>query len=158
MDTFDFDMPGLDTTTLGDTGVPMTVRRPNSTEPYIPKPGPLGADGKSTPGEAMTLTILGMDSVAYRKVTRDQQRKMLMAQAQTSIAGLIYEMSFEEEEENRIETLVAITVGWTGAYGRDGEEIPFSKEAMAAFYRKFPAVGRQADRFAGNIANFIPAS
>ena len=93
----------------------------------------------------LKITLLGIDSKAWRKAQKDMQRKVLAALANKSEI---------DEDEIEVEALAAVTTEWTGLV-KDGQPVKFTKAACKALYKDAPAVRDQVDRFIGDRRNFI---
>ncbi|NAZ37147.1 hypothetical protein [Rubellimicrobium sp. CFH 75288] len=136
----DFDLPGLDTKTLSEQGVPMPVL------------DPAGRPALDRQGRPITITLLGPDSDRYRAAARAQLRRRI----QRASAG--QEPDFAEEEAEIIAILADCTLGWEGVCTPDGEPIPCTVAAAAEIYRRYPLIRDQADRFIGDRTRFTKAS
>lgn len=109
---------------------------------------------KSPSGRPVKFILLGSDSAAYRKASRDQVRSRLQAMS----TGGQEELTLEEEEENVVAILAACTVGWENVEDPKGKEIKFSDDAAREVYRRYPHIRGQVDAFISRQANFISAS
>jgi hypothetical protein len=135
-----FDLAGMETRTLSQTGADMLVRN-------------LAGDPlKNSLGEDVVLTLLGPDGDVYREQTRNQVR----ARVARNAAG--NEATFAEEDAEIIDMLVACTVGWKGVLGADKKPVPFTPDAVRELYVNYPLVRDQVDLFIARRANFIMAS
>jgi hypothetical protein len=140
--TVDFNLPGMDTRTLSESGVDMQVKSLK------------GDILKDKDGNPVTLHLLGPDSDKYRAMTRAQVRKRF-SRMSTADAG---KDTFAEDEADALAILVACTVGWSGINTTKGEPIPCDADTVRALYTNFPAIRDQADVFMATRANFTKAS
>lgn len=85
------------------------------------------------------LTIRGIDSRSFRADSAEYNRKKL---AKDADAEALY-----------VDLMVKATTGWRGMKD-DGEDMPFSKEAVRKMYTESPAIFLQADRFCADRRNF----
>lgn len=137
----DFDFPGMDTKTLSEEGVDMTVKN-LSGKPLTTK------DGKP-----VTIKLLGPDSIAYRKANRDMVRKRVRAASASEP-----EPTFEEGEAESVALLASLTVGWSGIVNSKGEPVPCTRDAAISLYDRFPAIRDQVDVFVAQRGNFVSAA
>jgi hypothetical protein len=146
--TVDFNLPGMDTRTLSESGIEMAVKSLQ------------GVDLKDANGKPVTLKLLGPDSDKYRSMTRAQVRKRFQRAAVSSAqaAQPAQTDTFLDDEADALEILVACTVGWSGVNTTKGEAIPCNAETVRALYQNFPAIRDQADVFMATRANFTKAS
>lgn len=136
----EFALDALETKTLSEAGVEVTIRRLDNGQPLIDRNG-----------HPVKIRVLGPDSERYRRLTRDQVRKRLSAAA----AGEKFD---DTSDEDALEILVACTCGWSGIYSPDGNPVSLNAESVRALYTQFPAIRDQVDRFITNRVNFIKAS
>lgn len=93
----------------------------------------------------ITIKLLGKDSAEYRKAvskvgnSRINQRK---------------KVTVEQTQQDALDLLVAVTVGWAGMT-ENGEELEFSPENAKRVYRDYPWIKEQADEFVHDRANFM---
>ncbi|CAB4130458.1 hypothetical protein UFOVP119_82 [uncultured Caudovirales phage] len=139
-----FDLDGIDTKTLSDSGVKMQVMKFGTSEPL-----------KARNGGLVMLTVRGPDSDTYRQYTRAQVNKRLQRQADERKAR---EVDFDEVDTDSLTLLVNSTMGWENVLDTDGNPIPFTKENCTALYRNYPVLREQVDAFISNRANFLKAS
>ncbi len=135
-----FDFSTLDTNTLAETGVPMTVRHPKT-----------GATLLREDGEAVTITLLGRGSATYEDVQRRIQERHVERQA----AGM--RLTPDDLKAADTDILIACTKGWN--FERlDGTDFPASAANIAKFWtdRRFPWLREAAIGFISNHANFLP--
>jgi len=142
----DFNIPSADTLTMSEAGTEMHVRDALGR--------PILLDGKQD--HPFCITMMGPDSVAYRRGMRDQVRKRVSRPANDPATGLPIDYSADDERES-IETMVACTISWRNCPGVKGT-VPFSKEAARALYTGFPVIRDQVDVWMATRANFIKAS
>lgn len=136
-----FDLVAIDTKTLSEAGVPMTVR------------GLDGAPLVNSAGGQVQITVKGPDSADYMRLLRAQIRKRVAR------SGTPTEEQAAEDDNDLIELLTACTTGWSGVLSKeDGNPVAFSADACRQLYNAFPVLRDQVDRFIGERANFIPAS
>ncbi len=127
-----FDLSKLDTAAGANAGVDIKLYHPGTGEDI---------DG--------TITILGQDSDEFQRISRMQQKKR-MEKIRKGGRGFI--LSPEEIEQNSIELLAGCSKGWSGNLFKD---LPFSRDAAEACYKKFPWMREQVDTGMGDRANFI---
>jgi hypothetical protein len=135
-----FDLDVLETKTRSQEGVDMPV---------------CGFDGKPLKNkkkEPITLKLLGPDSDAYRDGMRANVKKRMEA------ASGGKEISAEETDNDALNTLMDLTVGWSGFLDKEGNPIQFSGKALLELYKNYPAIRDQADTFISKRSNFTLAS
>jgi len=98
------------------------------------------------------ITIRGADSETYRAKRREIQRQRL-----DSVAARNVRTMPERVDEDELQLLAGVTVGWRGLM-RDGVEIPYSEAAALELYREVPGIKEQVDAGVHNRANFLPPS
>lgn len=140
----DFDFASVDTKTLSEKGVPITIRRLDG-QPLLDR------DGKE-----VTITLLGPDSAKYRALTRENVRKRLERRAQGAVPLTVEEV--DEVENDSIEILAVCTASWSGVNTPQGEAIECTVDNARKLYLNYPVIREQVDAFIGNRANFIQAS
>lgn len=146
---FKFDLPAVDTKTLAQTGVRMPVRDISG---KILTVGP-----KESPVE-VALILRGTDSDAYTALRRARVKNRLERLAEAETAGKNTALAeYDSQQDDSLELLVSLTIGWENVPKQGGGFVEFSPDAVRAFYRAFPAVYEQADRWIGNRANFTLA-
>lgn len=138
-----FDLDAIDTKTLADEGVLMTVKKVGSSDPLIARNG-----------QPVKLRILGPDSDRYREISRRQIQKRLRRYE----GGKQQEIDIEEAESDALDILVGCTVGWENFFTPEGNEIQFSESAARILYAKYPVLREQVDQFASSRQNFMKAS
>lgn len=139
-----FDLAAIDTKSLSDSGVDMTVKKLNSDEPLLAKNG-----------KPVAITVLGPDSEVYRSYTRKQVQKRL---ARSNDVKKLATLDLEEADAEALELMVSCTVGWKNVFDTDGKEIAFTKDAARALYEAYPIVREQVDLFIVDRTHFIKAS
>jgi len=90
----------------------------------------------------LLITVVGMDSKAFRKHSKRHQKAYLEA--------LRSKKEFDDDELN-LQGLVDCTVGWRGV------EEKFSKKLCSDLYKNAPYIKDQIDTFMGDRANFTKA-
>jgi hypothetical protein len=140
----DFDFASVDTKTLSEKGVPVTIRRLDG-QPLLDR------DGKE-----VQITLLGPDSAKYRALTRENVRKRLERRAQGAVPLTVEEV--DEVENDSIEILAVCTASWSGVNTPQGEPIDCTVDNARKLYLNYPVIREQVDAFIGNRANFIQAS
>lgn len=91
------------------------------------------------------IKVIGIDSKKFK-----EQVNLLSRRAEAKKQQDIIQL-----EESSIRMLVSITRDWSGAEDEDGNEIPFSADAVEALYRNSPFVSEQIIEFAKERRNFI---
>lgn len=94
------------------------------------------------------LRLAGVDSRIFRTAVRERQR----LRSETLSKGASEDADLEEVRD--VDILVSATLGWRGIMN-DGEEMPFSSDAVRTLYLKSPGVRNQVERFIYNRRNFI---
>lgn len=102
------------------------------------------------PKQPMCLLLLSADSSVVRAASRQEANMRIQNQRVT--------MTVEEAEEKALGILVKATVGITGKWVVDDNEVKYSPEAMKTLYSRFPWLRKQADEFVSTQANFLKAS
>lgn len=132
-----FDITEFETTDIAD----MPVNNPKTGKPVMAGAKPV------------TITLAGRDSEVYRKISRELANKRIEA---ARAAGKEVELSDEELQNEALDLLSALTLGWTGVVS-GGEPFPFSTENARKMYERLPWLREDVDRFVGNRANFMKA-
>lgn len=132
------DLSQFDTTQASEQGVVMPVINPLTRKPLL-----------TDDGDAITITLLGMDSNVYRKHASATLKRRI------SPRGL--NMNVDGMEDEAIELLVTCTTAWENIE-IDGEKPPFSKQAVREAYGRFRWLREQADEFINDRANFLGKS
>lgn len=86
------------------------------------------------------IKVLGPDSREFRKAKKKVFREMFKEEP-------------DEDFDEELETLVAVTVGWRGIV-KNGQELKFSKQAVRDLYLGSPNILSQVNLFVGNRKNF----
>lgn len=127
----------LDTAAIANQGAKMEVR------------GPDGSLLKTAGGAPVTITLLGADSDVAVRARNATTNRLLKNRGRTQITA-------ESALDDTIALLAKCTVGWEGI-GIDEDDTPFSQEAAAKLYERFPFIREQADEFVAERANFLQA-
>lgn len=135
----DFDLAGLDTKAASEQGAVMSVFNID------------GSVRRDRTGNPVTLTLLGVDSDAYRKATRKNMNKRFARRNPGKITA-------EELEVESLEVLAACTAAWSGIISRDGKDVPCNPANAKALYEAAPELRDQVDRFINDRANFLQTS
>jgi len=90
------------------------------------------------------IRVVGMDSVIWRGIVRDQERRAMSAAA----SGL------DAPAEDVAEVLARATLDWRGLES-GGEPLAYSEEAAYELYTNAPYIADQVDRFIGQRSNFM---
>jgi len=126
-------------TSSSEEGIDMPVLRPDNGEPLLQD------DGK-TP---VTVCVAGTDSDRYRKAELANRTRYIRKRDKTFRA--------EDIETNEMNILVGITVSWSGIVV-DGETLDCTPDNIRKVYTRFKFIRDQVNAFAGERANFLPAS
>jgi hypothetical protein len=129
-------LPCLDTRTKSEAGIEVTIRRPDNGEPVM------------TRGQALILTVKGMDSRAYSEA---------VAQASDARADTAAKGEKIDVDAFRARILAACTVGWKGVFDRDGNPAPFSTDVAEKMYLQLPVLAEQIDGAIGDRSRFMLA-
>ena len=135
MSQFGFAIAGITTTNDANVSQNMTVKAADNTTA-------LNVD--KTP---ITIDLLGLDSDAYKKAKRENQRARLGRRNPGKITP-------EELEEEGMNLMVAVTVGWTFKDAA-GNAIPCNAQAVRELYQTYPDIMEQADAFVSDRGNFL---
>lgn len=95
----------------------------------------------------IVITVYGMDSAKFRKLSLEAQKAALKAKAASK--------DVEDTTEKDCERLAELTAAWKGLED-GGKEVRFSKAAAMDVYMRAPEIRRQVDRFIFQVANFLP--
>lgn len=115
-----------------------------------PKTGKMVMVDKNSP---VTIRLAGRDSEIYRRISR----YLAHMRAETALAdGGDASPSDEALENEALDLLSALTLGWTGITA-NREPYPFSEENARKLYERLPWLREEVDRFVGNRANFMKA-
>jgi hypothetical protein len=125
---------------LADEGAVLELVHPNSEE--------------AIPG--MTITLMGHDSAAYRKITLKKQQALL---SRLSKGKKAIDYKAEQIDPDTVDELVALTVGWTGFEMKDADGILYPLEATPdncrTVYTEWKWIREQAQEFVSNRAHFF---
>jgi hypothetical protein len=102
-------------------------------------------------GDAVTLTMIGMDSQRYREAQRkiiDVRLKNRSRAAALPSAG--------ETEKAIVEGLAIAVVAWQN-FGLGAEQTPCTTENVITAFDRLPWLRNQVDAFLGDRANFLKA-
>jgi hypothetical protein len=104
------------------------------------------------PLDGMTITLLGQDSAAYRKIQMAKQQMALnrLAKGKRATADL----DAEKLAAEMIDDLAKLTVSWTG-FELDGKALKCEKANAVTVYTDWPWIREQAQEFVANRANFF---
>lgn len=104
------------------------------------------------PIAGMTITLLGQDSVTYRKIQMAKQQTALnrLAKGKRATADL----DAEKLAAEMIDDLAKLTVSWTG-FELDGKLLKCDKTNAVTVYTDWPWIREQAQEFVANRANFF---
>ena len=120
---------------LADEGVVMEVIHPDTEEPIA----------------GMTITLMGQDSAAYRKLALKKQQAVLSRLSKGKKAA---DFKAEQIEADTIDELVALTVTWSG-FERGEDEIAPTPANFREIYTEFRWIREQAQAFVADRANFF---
>lgn len=140
----DFNLPGIDTTELAAKGVPVALKRVD------------GSPLLNALGEPVKLVLLGMDSPAYTKASRELARKRVERAQQGGKS--INDDALDAAEQDAVDLLVACTTGWEGVLDSKDKPVPFTTEAVRTFYQRFRPAREQADGAIVDRTRFIKPS
>ena len=104
------------------------------------------------PIDGMTITLLGQDSVTYRRIQMAKQQAALnrLAKGKRATADL----DAEKLAGDMIDDLAKLTVSWTG-FELDGKPLKCDKSNAVTVYTDWPWIREQAQEFVANRANFF---
>jgi len=98
------------------------------------------------------IQLQGKDSDEYRKAQRAiANRRLRQSQRRRNR----FELTAEEIEEEALDLLVAVTIGWSDTLYLDGKPLPFSADNARSLYTRFAWLKEQVDRFVDDRANFM---
>lgn len=100
----------------------------------------------------ITITVASTDSDVYRKASLAQQNKRIktMARGRRSLAA----MTAEEMEEESLDMLANMTMGWEGVLVGT-EPLTFTKDAARELYRKHTFIREQVDEAMADRSLFL---
>lgn len=130
------DLDRYDTRPASEAGVWVTLRDPVTGAPLPAR-----------------VHVRGQDSRAWQEVLLAQRRARLERAEKTGRMAL----DPAEVDEEDIERLVAITIGWEGI-SRGGAQWPCTPENAREFYRGWPEFRAQVVEVVARRANFLPPS
>lgn len=93
----------------------------------------------------ITITLLGKDSPEYRKAVSKTGNARL---------GSRKKLTVEQAQQDGIDLLTAVTVGWSGLE-ENGEALPYTQDNAKRIYREYSWIREQADEFVHDRANFM---
>ena len=135
-----FDLNTLDSVAAADTGAPLTLRHPVTNAPL--------EDSQKQP---VTILLAGDDAARVREARAAiANRRMSRPKGQP--------VTFEEIDDDALETLVAATIGWSGLGLGEGQPLPFTIDTARAIYKRFPWIREQAEAFVSERKNFLKPS
>lgn len=135
------DLLTLDTRRAADEGAVMEVRHPVTNEVL-----------KQDNGEPVTITLAGRDSDRVKRLQRATLDRRLAGGRRRNLS-----FTADEIDKNRLEELVALTLGWSGIVLR-GSLIEPTAENARDLYQTVDWVREQAEEFVDDRANFLKAS
>jgi hypothetical protein len=103
-------------------------------------------------GDAVTLTMIGMDSPRYREA----QRKLIDVRLKNRSRATALP-SAGETEKAIVEGLAIAVVSWQN-FGLGAEQTPCTTENVITAFDRLPWLRNQVDAFLGERANFLKAS
>lgn len=130
------DLNALDTKKGSDDGFELTLLHPQT--------------GEALPAK---VRILGVDSEAYQRTQRNQNRRRLEKQARNRR----YRTTLEEVDAELMELVVAVTVGWSGM-ALDGKPFEYTAENAKVLYTRCPWAFDQVQAAVVDRGNFLPRS
>jgi hypothetical protein len=136
------DLESFATRSKAEEGAPMEVRNPVTQEPLL-----------QDDGQPVTITLAGSDSDRFQRVQRHNLNRRLKNSGRRGNVTL----TAEELDAEKIETLVACTISWSGIQRR-GAPIDCTPDNARSVYKDFPWVREQADEFVNDRVNFLKAS
>ena len=137
-----FDIASLDTLTLSERGVPMTVVNPKTAMPVL-----------DTAGKPVVIMLKGRAADAFETT----QEAIRQARGDRAARGIISSTAEIKEEDVRL--LCALTMGWT-IEQIDGQDFPFSPENARRLWSdpRWPWLKERAIQFAQGDGNFLMTS
>ena len=114
------------------------------------------ADGKDL---GLTIKILGRDSDAFVSLQREQEKARLDKVVVRQGKVVQNQQSLEQFESDRLELLIACTLGWTTADGTmlqmGGADFPFNAANAHTMYSTIPFIREQIQEAMFDRANFF---
>lgn len=135
MSQFGFAISGIATTADANVARTMVVKTANNT------------DATNADGSPVTIDLLGLDSDAYKKAKRENQRARLARRNPGKITP-------EELEEEGMALMIAVTAAWTFKDAA-GNPIPCTAQAVKELYQNYPDIMEQADAFVSDRGNVL---
>lgn len=130
-----FDLAGLPSKATAEAGFDVRITDPKT--------------GEKT---GIRIRVLGADSEAYQRKTREVRKRLLEQLARQGR----HELSAEEELEIDLDTLAEVTVGWTVTL--KGVPLEFTPQNVRMVYAEWPCVREEVRMAIHNRANFSPSS
>lgn len=131
-----FDLSTLDVVRSANDGVAIDILHPITKEPL-----------------GITITVLGSDSAAFKKLATDQNRRRV-AKMEKAGGFKISAVSQDERDEDALELLAACTKSW-GNVVLDGALLECTRDNAINLYERLPWLREQIDGAIGDRANFI---
>lgn len=100
-------------------------------------------------GKQVVITLLGSDSKEFRAAAHAVANKRLSRKGRRQQRA-----TAEEVEQAAIETLAAITAGWSNLVV-DGETLPCNKKNVISVYNRFPWILEQVEEHVHDRENFL---
>lgn len=136
-----FDLSSLDTAKGAEEGSTLEVRHPTT-----------GAVLVNGDGRSVTLTLAGMDSQRAKKAEAAALNRRLKMGGRRSSS-----VTAEELNNDTLEVLSSITLGWSG-FVVDGKELEVNLENARRLYKQWHWLREQAQAFVEDRANFLKTS
>lgn len=136
------DLEALDTLELGEQGVDMPVRRPDTLEPVF-----------NDDGTPMTITVASADSDKFQKASRNARNRRNQVAGRRGGNGM---PRAEEIDNDSIDLLTAVVIRWNITFG--GRKPECTPASVRNLYLKRPWIMRQVDAFIADDANFMKNS
>ena len=131
-----FDLSSLDVVRSANDGVAIDILHPVTKEPL-----------------GITITVLGADSAAFKKLATDQNRRRL-AKMEKQGGFKPSAVTQDERDEDAIELLAACTKAWNGVV-LDAVTLECNRDNAMGLYERLPWLREQIDVAIGDRANFI---
>lgn len=119
-----------------------------------PKTGSGVADDQ---GKPVTIKLGGADSPRIKSAVRDRQKKRREAAEALSPDTPAPEYDWKMREDDMVEDLTTLTLGWSDNLELDGAPYLFTPENAAALYRRFPEIAEQMTAKVTSRVNFMLA-
>lgn len=130
------DLATLSTAAPSEEGRWLEIRHPITGAPMVHEDG-----------RPLRIRVRGVDSSTFAKIREGKLRRLF-------VEGLPAE---EDPHKRDAATLADLLVGWEGLVWR-GVDLPFTRAAAVEVLTETPWLREQIERFAGERANFLPAS